>query len=458
MEFFHPDDAATPPVIPTSRRSSAQVPAEGVQWNGGDSTNFWKKYLSGGGGSNTRVQDDEQIDPLDTRRVPNKVSVGGTESRKVGTTQRELRHVSSNEGLKEEENNSLAGKVNDKTDENTLIPIRDSSVGKGSSSFPTIQRQIVPDRPSQGASKSDLHGKLRYPVRTEIDVAEQGDHHKTPKADRLASRDDARRPKSSKRHPPILLMSEPADKLLSPVGSPTIVRSKPSPTTSGDPSNANQILRENEESAPSPAIPLVKDHDGSSNRLNANSHLKRTSTSPSANTSVDPHRAAASSGSPRRFNSRLKRRSQVSETKSGHRHHRSFSNPLRRSSPTPSRPQSVVDDRVSKADSIEDAVDAYLCSPRLSQKIRHPETGRVISFSEVGDSEGFAVFCCVGMGLTRYITAFYDELALTLRLRLITPDRPGVGESEPYPDGTGTPLGWPGTTDARCSSQSRSYS
>jgi hypothetical protein len=46
--------------------------------------------------------------------------------------------------------------------------------------------------------------------------------------------------------------------------------------------------------------------------------------------------------------------------------------------------------------------------------------GRVISFSEVGDPNRFAVFCCVGMGLTRYITAFYDELALTLNLRLIT--------------------------------------
>ena len=101
-------------------------------------------------------------------------------------------------------------------------------------------------------------------------------------------------------------------------------------------------------------------------------------------------------------------------------------------------------ERPMSADSVDDAVESYLCSPRLSQKIRHPQTGRVISFSEVGDSEGSAVFCCVGMGLTRYITAFYDELALTLKLRLITPDRPGVGDSEPYADGTATPLSWPG--------------
>lgn len=100
-------------------------------------------------------------------------------------------------------------------------------------------------------------------------------------------------------------------------------------------------------------------------------------------------------------------------------------------------------DRPRSADSIDDAVEAYLTSPRLTQRIRHPETGRVIAFSEVGDPLGFPVICCVGMGMTRYIMAFYDELALTLRLRLITIDRPGVGESEQYSDATGMPLNWP---------------
>ncbi|KAG6040350.1 hypothetical protein E4U41_000820 [Claviceps citrina] len=107
-------------------------------------------------------------------------------------------------------------------------------------------------------------------------------------------------------------------------------------------------------------------------------------------------------------------------------------------------------ERPTSADSIDDAVESYLCSPRLSQKIRHPQTGRVISFSEVGDSTGSAVFCCVGMGLTRYIMGFYDELALTLKLRLITPDRPGVGDSEPYPDDATTPLSWPDDVYAIC--------
>ena len=100
-------------------------------------------------------------------------------------------------------------------------------------------------------------------------------------------------------------------------------------------------------------------------------------------------------------------------------------------------------DRAASADSIDQAVEDYISSPRLTQQVRHPHTGRVIAFSEVGDPDGFAVICCVGMGLTRYLSCFYEELAKTLKLRLITPDRPGVGESEPCLDGTGTPMNWP---------------
>ena len=102
------------------------------------------------------------------------------------------------------------------------------------------------------------------------------------------------------------------------------------------------------------------------------------------------------------------------------------------------------DDRPSTSDSIDEEVENYLSLARLSQKIHHPQSGRIISFSEVGDLEGYVVICCVGMGLTRYLSAFYDELAMSLKLRLITLDRPGVGESEAYTDGTDTPLGWPG--------------
>jgi pimeloyl-ACP methyl ester carboxylesterase len=106
----------------------------------------------------------------------------------------------------------------------------------------------------------------------------------------------------------------------------------------------------------------------------------------------------------------------------------------------PARP--VIEERPASQDSIDIEVDSYLNSPRLSQRIRHPQTGRVISFSEVGDPDGFAVFVCVGMGLTRYVMAFYDQLAATLKLRLITPDRPGIGGSQADPNGT--PLSWPG--------------
>ena len=135
----------------------------------------------------------------------------------------------------------------------------------------------------------------------------------------------------------------------------------------------------------------------------------------------------------------LRRLSRPASPISSDKHKRNVSSPL-----SPSDQNPYHDDRPSTADSIDNAVNDYLYAPRLMQKIRHPQTGRVISFSDVGDPTGSAVFCCVGMGLTRYITAFYDELALTLKLRLITPDRPGVGGSDAYSDGSDTPLGWPG--------------
>ncbi len=79
---------------------------------------------------------------------------------------------------------------------------------------------------------------------------------------------------------------------------------------------------------------------------------------------------------------------------------------------------------------------------------KHENTGRMISFSEVGDPKGYSVFVCVGMGLTRFVMAFYDQLAATLKLRLITPERPGIGGSEADPNGT--PLTWPGRFFTRC--------
>ncbi|KAE9970519.1 hypothetical protein BLS_004872 [Venturia inaequalis] len=114
----------------------------------------------------------------------------------------------------------------------------------------------------------------------------------------------------------------------------------------------------------------------------------------------------------------------------------------------PERPEKIVEERPSSSDSVDRDVNCFVHAPRLSQKIRHHASGRTIAFSEVGDPKGHAVFCCVGMGLTRYVTAFYDELALTLKLRLITPDRPGVGGSQSDPNGT--PLSWSDDVLAIC--------
>ena len=108
------------------------------------------------------------------------------------------------------------------------------------------------------------------------------------------------------------------------------------------------------------------------------------------------------------------------------------------------------DHPTAQGEKVELEVETFLESSRLTQTIYHPHTGRAIAFSEVGDPDGFAVICCVGMGLTRYLTAFYDELARTLRLRLITPDRPGIGQSEPGATGTGMPLNWPDDIELIC--------
>lgn len=120
-------------------------------------------------------------------------------------------------------------------------------------------------------------------------------------------------------------------------------------------------------------------------------------------------------------------------------HKRSPSNPVN------PRWASTSDERPTSADSIDLAVFEYVAAPKLTQKVAHPTTGRTIAFSEVGHPQGHVVLCCLGMGLTRYLMAFYDELARTLNLRLVTLDRPGVGESGPYlDDEPGTPLSWPG--------------
>ncbi|KAI9800375.1 MAG: hypothetical protein M1825_004145 [Sarcosagium campestre] len=205
-------------------------------------------------------------------------------------------------------------------------------------------------------------------------------------------------------------------------------------------------VKDEEESAPSPSIVQRRPRETTvriTSFSSVSSGQRRASPS-KPNVDVQPEMPPTM---PSRRNSRLQKKMRSSSPKAEDRHTRTFSNPLNRKSEVfvgGRAPKIVVEDRPASADSIEDSIVSYLSASRLSQKVNNPQTGRVISFSEVGDPEGFAVFCCVGMGLTRYIMAFYDELATTLKLRLITPDRPGVGESEAYADGTGTPLSWPG--------------
>ena len=195
-------------------------------------------------------------------------------------------------------------------------------------------------------------------------------------------------------------------------------------------------------SAPPPAIAQRIDRSKSTK---LSSLLNKTVTSqeaPTVKRNVELPRVHSSP--PQSSNSKLFRRlSRPISPITAVKHSRTLSGPS-------SSPQSPTGERPTSVDSISGAVQDYLASPRLSQKVKDPQTGRVISFSEIGYPAGSVVFCCVGMGLTRYVMAFYDELAVTLKLRLITPDRPGVGASEPYADGSDTPLSWPDDVRAIC--------
>jgi hypothetical protein len=302
-----------------------------------------------------------------------------------------------------------------------FIPARDSSLRKPATTTKKRSSQRA-SRPNGKQNEKDGADTIQ-----EIDEQPQDRKRERSRRDHKSLPSDA----TSK-------MMEPLDDLEMPRQSKaTTLASK----QVGESAKVDQlrVVEDIEEGAPSPAVAQRKARP-SPDRGNRSSSQRRKS----GKITPDP----IETEKPKRTGSRLKRLSAPLSPRATEKesHQRSSSTPLSRvGSPEPSRaPQIHVDERPSSADSVDDAVDAYLCSPRLSQKIRHPQTGRTISFSEVGDSEGFAVFCCVGMGLTRYITAFYDELALTLKLRLITPDRPGVGDSEPYTDGTATPLSWPG--------------
>lgn len=202
----------------------------------------------------------------------------------------------------------------------------------------------------------------------------------------------------------------------------------------------SELLDDTEKGAPAPAIAqrINRDNGVLARSVEAKSVIR---TDYSGVSRDDGKRSSLAL--PKRSNSRLLKRFSRSMSPAHAEESRTGSNNLLETKRTTSY-------QTGQTDLMNGAVEEYLHSSRLSQTISDPQTGRVISFSEVGDPEGSVIFCCVGMGLTRFITAFYDELASTLKLRLVTPDRPGIGGSESHMDGLDTPLGWPDDVRAIC--------
>lgn len=268
------------------------------------------------------------------------------------------------------------------------------------------------------------------------ELKEQKAKRETEKAELLVKTLDLPVRKSSRSPSPSPLKHEHTMDQVSPTA--------PKPTSTIRLVEEPAVQHEPEDFAPSPAIRSVPLRTDRNTEIRINSAGENPTIMKHSPTNLRDE--TKSSNLHQRSNSKILRRlSQHAGSPTSEKHRRRFSNPLGYAPPV--RQTSHLTDG---GDSVDDAVSDYLTNPRLSQKIVHPQTGRVISFSQVGDPDGSVVFCCVGMGLTRYITAFYDELATTLKLRLITPDRPGVGGSEPHADGKDTPLGWPDDVRTIC--------
>jgi pimeloyl-ACP methyl ester carboxylesterase len=62
------------------------------------------------------------------------------------------------------------------------------------------------------------------------------------------------------------------------------------------------------------------------------------------------------------------------------------------------------------------------------------EDGAVIAIEEYGDANGVPVIFCHGWPSSRTMARLTDEPALTLGIRIISPDRPGIGNSTLQPD------------------------
>ncbi|MCJ1454741.1 hypothetical protein MMC28_005094 [Mycoblastus sanguinarius] len=330
------------------------------------------------------------------------------------------------------------------------IPSRNSSMRHSSALLPSYRQ-----RSTQRSEKSDATPENRTSSIENQSMMSQQDLEKSdePAEDVVSRRIKELKDQKLQRERNSMetsseLLSAPRtpDRSLSPSPSPVVQQAVKIITAIEEVSvvEAEEFKREaeNEKSAPSPAI--AQRIDRSVAILPSSMGNKSPVVKHPHSDSKEETRRTSTSLPPQRSNSRLlKRLSQSTSPATAQKHRRTFSNPLNQQSRSTSY-------RTESGDSIGDAVEEYLLSPKLSQRITHPQTGRVISFSEVGDPKGSAVFCCVGMGLTRFVTAFYDELASTLKLRLVTPDRPGVGGSETHADGLDTPLGWPDDILAIC--------
>lgn len=75
------------------------------------------------------------------------------------------------------------------------------------------------------------------------------------------------------------------------------------------------------------------------------------------------------------------------------------------------------------------------------EQVRLPD-GRHLGYAEYGDPAGLPVMYCHGWPSSRYQAAFLHEEAREMGLRILAPDRPGLGLSDPLP-GRGF-ADWPG--------------
>lgn len=477
--------AASPPVIRTAKPPSGFSPLTAPKSRDSSPLKLFRSSSrpSSTGSSGSRDRDDESsignlsIEPgVQPTHELRRKSSGDSWGKKQGRNQRGLMYMSSKERLRENEQDrkrSSTGAIgNTKTRPDRLaLPnfeppqfrsdsfMAETPIGEESDENPPRKSMAASRSPTKvafspglaGGSQGGIGSGKFIPTRdsslrnstasSKKRSSHRSSRHSTRQNgdeadDTIHELDEQQINRESNRRSRTHAAADATSKLMEPLDSLEMPRParNSSVKKATEPTKENQMLavEEMEEGAPSPAVSQRKPRPSPDRGGRSSSQIRHS------------QKAEPVDNAPKRSSSRLKRLSAPLSPRTSDSYSRNNSQ-ARVTSPEPNRaPQIQIDERPTSADSIDDAVDAYLCSPRLSQKIKHPQTGRTISFSEVGDSEGFAVFCCVGMGLTRYITAFYDELALTLKLRLITPDRPGVGDSEPYNDGTATPLSWPG--------------